>query len=145
MNISACTVNVKMNAIDRKGLAVVALAKSEPISALAARHGVSRPLVYRQMHKASAALDELFSPTQADDVEEVLFTLPVTRRWIKKASLGLTLIGHASKRGVMEFMRDLVGVSVRAWFAMAADRVDGHKSLVCLTLQPIWQRYQNTG
>ena len=112
MNISACTVNVKMNAIDRKGLAVVAMAKSEPISALAARHGVSRPLVYRQMHKASAALDELFSPTQADDVEEVLFTLPVTRRWIKQATLGLTLIGHASMRGVMEFMRDLVGVSI---------------------------------
>ena len=45
-------------------------------------------------------------------MEEVLFTLPVTRRWIKQATLGLTLIGHASMRGVMEFMRDLVGVSI---------------------------------
>jgi hypothetical protein len=35
-------------------IAVRALAGTEPLSTLAARHGVSRPLVYRQMHKASA-------------------------------------------------------------------------------------------
>lgn len=112
MNLSARAATVKLTTNERKVIAVRALANVEPVSALAARHGVSRPLVYRQMHKASAALDDLFSPAQTGDVEEVLFTLPVTRRWIKQATLGLTMICHASMRGVMEFMRDLVGVSI---------------------------------
>lgn len=103
---------VKLAANERKVIAVQALAGTEPISALVTRHGVSRPLVYRHMHKASAALDDLFSPAQTGDGEEVLFTLPITRRWLKQATLGLTMIGHASMRGVMEFMRDLVGVSI---------------------------------
>jgi len=104
--------NVKLSAHERKVIAVRALASAEPISALAARHGVSRPLVYRHMHQASAALDDLFSPTPPGDVEEVLCTLPITRRWLKQATLGLTMIAHASMRGVTEFMRDLVGVSL---------------------------------
>ena len=73
---------------------------------------MSHPLVYRHMHKASTALDGLFSPTRTSDAQEVLFTLPITRQWIKQATLGLTLIGHASMRGVMEFMRDLVGLPI---------------------------------
>jgi hypothetical protein len=60
-----------------KTTAVRALAGAEPISAPATRHGVSRPLAYRQMHKASAALNEIFSPTQIDDAGKVLFSLPL--------------------------------------------------------------------
>ena len=76
MKLSACAATVKLAANERKMIAVGALAGTEPVSTLAARHGVSRPLVYRQMHKASAALDELFSPAQTDDVDKVLFSLP---------------------------------------------------------------------
>ncbi|UIF88348.1 hypothetical protein KAF44_22925 (plasmid) [Cupriavidus necator] len=94
-------------------MAVRALAGAEPVSAVAARHGVSRPLVYRQMRKASAALDEAFSPTQIDeDADKVLFSLPVTRRWLEQVILALTMIGHASMRVVIEFMSDLLGVSI---------------------------------
>ncbi|MFL9989477.1 hypothetical protein, partial [Paraburkholderia sediminicola] len=60
MTQSVCAASVKLTTEDRKVMAVRALAGAEPISALAARHGVSRPLVYRQMDKARAALDELF-------------------------------------------------------------------------------------
>ncbi|MFM0047357.1 hypothetical protein [Paraburkholderia sediminicola] len=58
MKLSACAAIVKLAANERKMIAVRALAGTEPVSTLAARHGVSRPLVYRQMHKASAALVE---------------------------------------------------------------------------------------
>ncbi|MFL9921799.1 hypothetical protein PQR75_42065 [Paraburkholderia fungorum] len=112
MKLSACAATVKLAANERKMIAVRALAGTEPVSTLAARHGVSRPLVYRQMHKASAALDELFSPAQTDDVDKVLFSLPVTRRWLEQATLGLTMIAHASMRGVVEFMHDVLGVSI---------------------------------
>ena len=112
MKLSACAATVKLAANERKMIAVRALAGTEPVSTLAARHGVSRPLVYRQMHKASAALDEFFSTEQTDDQNKVLFSLPVTKRWLEQATLGLTMIAHASMRGVVEFMHDVLGVSI---------------------------------
>src|SRR5260370_33887562 len=112
MKLAAWAAAVKLAANERKAMAVRALAGPEPASTLAARHGVSRPLVYRQMHKASAALDELFSPAQTDDADQVLFSLPLTRRWLEQATLGLTMIAHASMRGVVEFMHDVLGVSI---------------------------------
>src|SRR5471032_2439136 len=111
MKLSACAATVKLAANERKMIAVRALAGAEPVSTLAARHGVSRPLVYRQMHKANAALDELFSTGQTDDQNKVLFSLPVTKRWLEQVTLALTMVAHASMRGVMEFMNDLLGVS----------------------------------
>ena len=112
MNQSVCAAPTKLATNERKMMAVRALAGAEPVSALAARHGVSRPLVYRQMHKASAALDDLFSTEQTDDQNKVLFSLPVTKRWLEQATLGLTMIAHASMRGVVEFMHDVLGVSI---------------------------------
>jgi hypothetical protein len=112
MNQSLCAAPTKLATNERKMMAVRALAGAEPVSALAARHGVSRPLVYRQMHKVSAALDELFSTEQTDDQNKVLFSLPVTKRWLEQTTLGLTMIAHASMRGVVEFMHDMLGVSM---------------------------------
>jgi hypothetical protein len=113
MNQSVRAASVKLAASERKTMTVRALAGAEPVSALAARYGVSRPLVYRQRDKASDALDNLFSaaPTD-DDADKVLFSLPVTRRWLAQATLGLTMIAHASMRGVVEFMHDVVGAAV---------------------------------
>ncbi|WP_256983476.1 hypothetical protein, partial [Caballeronia sordidicola] len=82
MNQSVCAAPTKLATNERKMMAVRALAGAEPVSALAARHGVSRPLVYRQMHKADVALDDLSSTEQADDQSKVLFSLPVTKRWL---------------------------------------------------------------
>jgi hypothetical protein len=72
MNQSVCAAPTKLATNERKMMAVRALAGAEPVSTLAARHGVSRPLVYRQMHKASAALDDLFSTEQTEDRNKVL-------------------------------------------------------------------------
>src|ERR671917_982870 len=95
---------------DRKDLAIQALAGSETVSDLAARHGVSRKFVYRQTHKARAALDDAFSPAVPNGA--VLFELAVTKAWLRQVIVGLTLICRSSYRGVVEFLRDLLGVSV---------------------------------
>src|SRR3954471_8962272 len=94
----------------RKDLAIQALARSETVSDLAARHGVSRKFVYQQTHKARAALDEAFS--SATPEEEVLFELAVTETWLRQVIVGLTLICRSSYRGVAEFLRDLLGLPV---------------------------------
>src|SRR4051794_19940038 len=95
---------------DRKDLAIQALAGSETVSDLAARHGMSRKFVYQQTHKARTALDEAFSPSVRDD--EVLFELVVTKTWLRQVIVGLTLICRSSYRGVVEFLRDLLGEPV---------------------------------
>ena len=95
---------------DRKDLAIQALARSETVSDLAARHGVSRKFVYRQTDKASAALDDAFSPAVRGG--EVLFELAVTQAWLRQVIVALVLICQGSYRGVVEFLRDLLGVPV---------------------------------
>src|SRR3954469_23090135 len=95
---------------DRKDLAIQALARSETVSDLAARHGVSRKFVYQQTHKAVAALDGAFLSATPD--HEVLFELAVTKAWLRQVIVGLTLICRSSYRGVVEFLRDLLGVSI---------------------------------
>ncbi|MGI4945706.1 MAG: hypothetical protein ACRYHQ_34960 [Janthinobacterium lividum] len=73
---------------DRKDLAIQALARSETVSGLAARHGVSRKFVYQQTHKARAVLDRAFSPVVPDSA--VLFELVVTKAWLRQVIVGLT-------------------------------------------------------
>jgi len=95
---------------DRKDLAIQALARSETVSDLAARHGVSRKFVYQQTHKAVAALDDAFLSATPDD--GVLFELAVIKAWLRQVIVALTLICHSSYRGVVEFLRDLLGLSI---------------------------------
>jgi hypothetical protein len=71
---------------------------------------VSRKFIYQQTRKASTALDEAFPCTAPDD--EVLFELPVSRSWLRQVTLALTLIFRSSYRGVVEFMRDRLGVPI---------------------------------
>src|SRR4051794_26160270 len=66
--------------INRKDLAIQALAGSETVSDLAVRHGMSRTFVYQLTHKARAALDDAFSSATPDAA--VLFELAVTKTWL---------------------------------------------------------------
>ncbi|MBV9749767.1 MAG: hypothetical protein JO157_13240 [Acetobacteraceae bacterium] len=95
---------------ERKNLAVQALAGSEAVSKLAAQHGFSRKFVYQQTHKARTALDDAFSPATPDGA--VLFKLTVTKAWLRQVIVGLVLICRGSYRGVVEFLRDLLGVAI---------------------------------
>jgi hypothetical protein len=95
---------------DRKELAVQALARSVTVSNLSTRHGVSRKFVYQQADKARRALDGAFISTSADD--EVLFEIQVTKRWLRQVIVALALMCRGSYLGIIEFMRDLLGVSI---------------------------------
>ncbi|MGB8691520.1 MAG: hypothetical protein WCD53_29945 [Microcoleus sp.] len=89
----------------RQKLAIVMLAKTKPVSHLAAEHQVSRKFLYQQSHKAKTALDEIFASLAPDN--EVLFNLPITKTCLTQLILGLVLICHSSYRGVIELFRDL--------------------------------------
>jgi hypothetical protein len=91
----------------RQRLALDALAGTQPISQLADQHEVSRKFIYQQADKAQQALDDAFTP-DADD-HKVLFTIPVTKALLRQIVLGLILICHSSFRGVVEFLKDVLG------------------------------------
>ena len=55
-------------------------------------------------------MPDAFSPATPD--HEVLFELAVTKAWLHQVIVGLTLICRGSYRGVVEFLRDLLGVSI---------------------------------
>ena len=101
----ATSVATSLRTTQRKSLAINLLARTEPISRLAARYQVSRKFVYQQGHKANLALDEAFDPDPDD--REVLFYLPVTKSWLFQLILALILICRSSYRGVVELLRDL--------------------------------------
>ena len=92
---------------DREELAILALARSEPITDLAVQHGVSRKFVYAQKHKARCALDDAFVSAATDDT--VLFQIPVTKRWLRQVIVALALMCRGSYLGILEFMRDVLG------------------------------------
>ena len=95
----------QMNPVERQRLAVNALARTQPVSQLAAAHQVSRKFVYSQADKAEVALEECFKATP--EAEKVLFYLPVTKTWLMQLVLALVLIGHCSYRGIVEILRDV--------------------------------------
>lgn len=93
----------------RRQLALDVLAGGNTVSRLARENHVSRHFVYRQAATAEEALDEAFAVSGAGEAgeERVLFSLPVTKSWLRQAVLGLTLTCHSSFRGVEEFFHDL--------------------------------------
>jgi hypothetical protein len=100
-----------MDAKQRQELAIEAMAGARSITQLAEEHEVSRKFISQQVHKAEQALETAFaSPLPADD--QVLFTLVVTKRWLRSFILALLLCCHSSYRGVIEILRDLFGYGV---------------------------------
>ena len=108
--IPALTTTASLPPIVRQDIGVQMVARSQPISHLAATHQVSRKFVYQQSDKAQQALNESFAPSQGDD--DVLFNLPVTKNWLYQLILGLVLICHSSYRKVVELFRDLLDMPI---------------------------------
>jgi hypothetical protein len=91
---------------DRSDLAIQALARSATICDLFDRNGVSRKFIYQQAHKACAALDDVFL---SGTPEERAFPVHGHQSRLRQVIVALPLICRSSYRGVIEFLRDLLG------------------------------------
>ena len=87
----------------RKQLALDVIQRTQPVSHLAQDNDVSRKFLYQQAAKASEGLDQTFAPSGKDN--DVLFYLPITKKWIHALVLALILNCHSSFRGVIEILR----------------------------------------
>ncbi len=95
---------------ERKELALHVLTRHRPVTRVADELQVSRKFAYRQAAKASDALDAAFDPSPEDD--EILFHLPITKKWIESAVVSLTLTCHSPYRGVMEFLGHMLDTHI---------------------------------
>jgi len=91
---------------ERQELALEVLARTQTVSRLAQQHEVSRKFIYRQTAKAHEALQEAFALDGPKD-DEVLFSPPVTKSWLRQLVLELLLVCHSSGRGVVGLLGDL--------------------------------------
>jgi hypothetical protein len=96
-----------LNSTQRQWIAKQAIGGEIPISHIAERYAVSRKFVYEQKSKAEEAIHEAFS-NESSEPDEVLFYIPVTKRWLIQVILALIFICRASYQGVMEFFRDIL-------------------------------------
>lgn len=81
------------------------------VTKLAAHQHVSRKFLYDQQATALDAIDAAFKPS-GDEDERVLFTVKVTKTFIKQIVLALVLRCHASFRGVMAFLADIFAYEI---------------------------------
>jgi hypothetical protein len=99
-----------LGAEERGKLGVQALAGVETITALALANGVSRKFVSEQKSVVQEAVEQVFAARNGEG--KVLFTLPVTQKWLEQFMLELVLVGRSSTRAVWEIIADLFPTTV---------------------------------
>jgi hypothetical protein len=77
-------------------------------------------------------LDDAFLSAAPD--EEALFALTVTKNWLRQVIVGLALICHSYYRGVVEFLRDLLGISISVGITPAVPVPSSLRSIFALVL-----------
>lgn len=103
---------LQLSPAERQQIALDVLSGAYSVSFAAQEHDVSRKFVYHQVNTARDALQDAFDPEPSARDDEVLFSLPVSKPWIRQFVLALVLIGHCSYRGVTEILRDLFDYSI---------------------------------
>ena len=103
-NFSAAAGMVPSQRLD---LALQGLAGLETLRDLARSNSVSRKFIYAQMDKALNALESTFTDSENDPPDALLFSLAVTKSWIRSLVVSLALSAHAPFRGIAEVLGDL--------------------------------------
>jgi hypothetical protein len=93
---------------ERQALALQGLGGTFTITCLAEQADVSRKFVYQQVDIAQQALEQAFAAPAEDD-DQVLFHLPVTKRLLRQNVVSLLLNCRSSYRGVINHFHDCLG------------------------------------
>ena len=109
MSTAPRAANAKHMSEQRKQrIALEALSNIKSIRQIAREHGVSRRFVRRLRDKAQTAVNDQFG--EAD--ETVLFTLPVTKKWIEQCVLSLGMTARASYRESIYFINTMFDYNI---------------------------------
>jgi hypothetical protein len=81
----------------RKQVVLAAAASKDTIAGLSIDNGVNRKTVRNVCDKAIQAVDDVLEPSDSD----VLYSLPITKKWIESLVLGLILTTRAFHRAII--------------------------------------------
>ena len=84
-------------------MALQAISRRQTITEISKNFDCSRTTVHEQKNRALAAAVNAFE----DAGDETLFTVPVTKSFIKQLVVGLFCISDSSYRGVMFFLESI--------------------------------------
>ena len=101
----------KMTNQQKKNIALQVISNKSTVTKIADQGNVSRKFVYLQTNKMSAAIDHAFQET-CSAANDVIFNLPVTKKWIEQFSLCLMLHGRASFRGIQKIIKDVLDYDI---------------------------------
>ncbi len=104
MSVTSIHTAKLMDHSQRRSIALQSLQHKSNLTKVAALHQVSRKFVYDQKGKAISSINNTFSPKQKDT--EVLFYLPVTKKWLCQFVICLILHCKSSFRGISKILKD---------------------------------------
>lgn len=93
----------RLTSQQRLDLALGTLRHERSVSGLAAEAGVSRKFLYAQKERAMAGLTEAFSPEALP--EDFLGWMPITKGWLRRATLSAAIHCHGSERGISQHLK----------------------------------------
>ncbi len=95
-----------MTCEQKKRVALEVISGNKTITDIANKHQTSRKFIRQQGDKAQAAIDNVFQIDQSDN-DDVIYYLPVTKKWIAQLVLALMFLGHTSYRNIITILKDL--------------------------------------
>lgn len=119
----------------RKNIALQVLAGGKPTH-IAKENNVSRKFIYSQVNVAKDAVDNAFAASAAEN-EKVLFTISVTKSFLRRMIISLLLRCHSPYRGVIAFLAEVFdhSVSIGTIHNIVQDAVTNARSInetICL-------------
>lgn len=92
----------------KQRIALEAVSNNKTIRQIARENGVIRPFVRRMREKAQAAVHDHFVETD----NPVLFTIPVTKKWIEQCVISLDMTARASYRESIYFFKTMFDYNI---------------------------------
>ena len=132
MRASPESAAMQMSGTTRAELALDALKKSKPITALSDAYNVSRQFIHKQKNKAVDSINKVFSNADIKSGDEkILFNIPVTKSWVKQIILSLILNCRSSFRGVQKTLLDVMdySISLGSVFNVYSDAVQASQAI----------------
>lgn len=100
-----------LNQTTRQNIGVSAFA-GRSITDLSCEHSVSRKFVYTQKDKVSKGLSSAFCANEQADDKRVLFTISVTKQWLRTQVISLALNCRSSYRRIISHLLDTLGIRI---------------------------------
>ena len=96
-----------MSSGQKKRVALEAVCGVKTVTRIAQENSTSRQFIRRQAQTLQTVIDKEFT-TANERHDDVIFYLPVTKKWIEQLVLALMLVAHASYRNIITILQDVL-------------------------------------